>query len=138
VIAGPVSFLYAGLLGLLLIVLSTQVVLARRRFRVRLGTGTEEGMQQAVRVQANFVEYVPFAVLLLVLAELTGLPGPAVHGAGILLVASRVLHAVGLARTPGVSFGRFYGTVGTWLTIVALSVWLLYATTAVSRSPAPG
>jgi uncharacterized membrane protein YecN with MAPEG domain len=95
-------------------------------------------MQQAVRVQANFVEYVPFAVLLLVLAELTGLPGPAVHGAGIVLVASRVLHAVGLARTPGVSFGRFYGTVGTWLTIVALSVWLLYATTAVSRSPAPG
>jgi uncharacterized membrane protein YecN with MAPEG domain len=138
VIAGPVSFLYAGLLGLLLIVLSTQVVVARRRFRVRLGAGTEEGMQQAVRVQANFVEYVPFAVLLLVLAELTGLPGPAVHGAGILLVASRVLHAVGLSRSPGVSFGRFYGTVGTWLTIVALSVWLLYATTAVSRSPAPG
>jgi uncharacterized membrane protein YecN with MAPEG domain len=138
VIAGPVSFLYAGLLGLLLIALSTQVVLARRRYRVRLGTGTEEGMQQAVRVQANFVEYVPFAVLLLVLAELTGLPGPAVHGAGLLLLASRVLHAVGLSRSPGVSFGRFYGTAGTWLTIVALSVWLLYATTAVSRSPAPG
>jgi len=138
VIAGPVSFLYAGLLGLLLIALSTQVVLARRRYRVRLGTGTEEGMQQAVRVQANFVEYVPFAVLLLVLAELTGLPGPAVHGAGLLLLASRVVHAVGLSRSPGVSFGRFYGTAGTWLTIVALSVWLLYATTAVSRSPAPG
>ena len=137
-IAGPVSFLYAGLLGLLLIALSTQVVLARRRYRVRLGTGTEEGMQQAVRVQANFVEYVPFAVLLLVLAELTGLPGPAVHGAGLLLLASRVVHAVGLSRSPGVSFGRFYGTAGTWLTIVALSVWLLYATTAVSRSPAPG
>ena len=137
-IAGPVSFLYAGLLGLLLIALSTQVVLARRRYRVRLGAGTEEGMQQAVRVQANFVEYVPFAVLLLVLAELTGLPGPAVHGAGLLLVASRILHAVGLSRSPGVSFGRFYGTAGTWLTIIALSVWLLYATTAVSRSPAPG
>ena len=137
-IAGPVSFLYAGLLGLLLIALSTQVVLARRRYRVRLGAGTEEGMQQAVRVQANFVEYVPFAVLLLVLAELTGLPGPAVHGAGLLLVVSRVLHAVGLSRSPGVSFGRFYGTAGTWLTIIALSVWLLYATTAVSRSPAPG
>ena len=137
-IAGPVSFLYAGVLGLLLIALSAQVVLARRRFRVGLGTGTEEGMQQAVRVQANFVEYVPFAVLLLVLAEVTGLPGPAVHGAGLLLVASRVLHAVGLSRSPGRSFGRFYGTAGTWFTLVALSVWLLYATTAASRSPAPG
>lgn len=137
-IAGPVSFLYAGLLGLLLIALSTQVVLARRRFHVRLGHGTEEGMQQAVRVQANFAEYVPFAVLLLVLAEITGLPTEAVHGAGILLVASRVLHAWGLSHSSGRTFGRFYGTAGTWLTIVALSLWLLYATTAVSRFPAPG
>jgi hypothetical protein len=114
------------------------VVLARRRYRVGLGTGTEEGMQQAVRVQANFAEYVPFAVVLLVFAEITGLPGPAVHGAGILLLASRVLHAVGLAQSPGRSFGRFYGTAGTWLVILALSLWLLYATTAASRFPAPG
>jgi uncharacterized protein len=136
--AGPVSFLYAGLLGLLLIALSAQVVLARRRYRVRLGAGSEEGMQQVLRVQANFAEYVPFAVLLLVLGEIAGLPVAAVHGAGILLVASRVLHAVGLSRSPGRSFGRFYGTAGTWLVIVALALWLLFATTAVSRSPAPG
>jgi uncharacterized membrane protein YecN with MAPEG domain len=138
VIAGPVSFLYAGLLGLLLIALSVQVVRARRRFRVGLGTGTEDGLHQAVRVQANFTEYVPYAVLLLVLAEITGLPAAAVHGAGVLLVVSRVLHAVGLSGSPGRSFGRFYGTAGTWLLIVGLSIWLVYATTAASRSPAPG
>jgi uncharacterized membrane protein YecN with MAPEG domain len=138
VIAGPVSFLYAGLLGLLLIALSVQVVRARRRFRVGLGTGTEDGLHQAVRVQANFTEYVPYAVLLLVLAEITGLPAAAVHGAGVLLVVSRVLHAVGLSGSPGRSFGRLYGSAGTWLLIVGLSVWLVYATTAASRSPAPG
>ncbi len=137
-IPGPVSFVYAGILGLLLIALSTQVVLARRRFRVRLGHGTDDGMQQAVRVQANFTEYVPFAVLLLVLAEITGLPGEAVHGAGILLIASRLLHAWGLSHSPGRTFGRFYGTAGTWLVIAALSLWLLYSTTAGSRFPAPG
>ena len=135
-VAGPVSFLYAGLLGLLLIGLSVQVVLARRRFRVRLGAGTEEGMQQAIRVQANFTEYVPFAVLLLVLAEITGLPAAAVHGAGILLVASRALHAIGLTSSPGRTFGRFYGTAGTWLVILALSLWLVWATTGAFRFPA--
>ena len=134
---GPASFLYAALLGLLLVALSAQVSLARRRFRVRLGEGTEEGMRQAVRVQANFAEYAPFAVLLLVLAEIAGLPAPAVHGAGILLVASRLAHAAGLSRSPGRSFGRFYGTAGTWLVILALSLWLLWAVTAASRSPAP-
>jgi uncharacterized protein len=138
VIIGPISFLYTGLLGLLLVALSAQVVLARRRYRVRFGTGTEEGLQQAIRVQANFAEYVPFAALLLVFAEITGLPSAAVHGAGILLVASRILHATGLARSPGLSFGRFYGTAGTWLVIFGLSLWLLLATTTAFRSPAPG
>jgi uncharacterized membrane protein YecN with MAPEG domain len=138
VIGGPASFFYAGLLGLLLVALSAQVVLARRRFRVGLGTGSEEGLQQAIRVQANFVEYVPFAVILLVLAELTGLPLPALHGAGVLLVASRILHAIGLTQSPGRSFGRFYGTAGTWLMIVALSLWILAVTTGAFRSPAPG
>jgi len=138
VIGGPASFFYAGLLGLLLVALSAQVVLARRRYRVGLGAGSEEGLQQAIRVQANFVEYVPFAVILLVLAELTGLPLPALHGAGVLLVASRILHAIGLTQSPGRSFGRFYGTAGTWLMIVALSLWILAATTGAFRSPAPG
>ena len=136
--AGPASFLYAGLLGLLLIALSARVSILRRRLNVGLGTGTNDVMLQAVRAQANFTEYVPLAVLLLVLSEISGLPSAAVHGAGILLLASRVLHARGLAQSSGVTFGRFYGTAGTWLIIVGLSLWLLYATTAASRFPAPG
>ena len=131
-IATP-SVFYAALCGLLLIALSVQVVLARRRYRVSLGAGSEAGMEQAMRVQANFSEYVPLALVLLVLSELSGLPLPAVHAAGIGLVASRVLHAWGLSHSAGRSFGRFYGTAGTWLVVTALSLWLLYATTAGSR-----
>ncbi len=137
-IAGPVSFLYVGLLGLLLIALSTTVVLARLRFRVGLGTGNDPGMERAVRVQANFTEYVPFAVVLLIVAEITGLPTPAVHAAGIVLVASRLVHAWGLSHNPGRTFGRFYGTAGTWLVITGLSLWILFSTTAVSRFPESG
>ena len=137
-IAAP-SLFYTGLLGLLLIALSTNVVLARRRYRVRLGVGTEEGMQQAVRVHANFTEYVPLAVVLLVLCEvLADLPAAAVHAAGIVLVTSRVLHAWGLARSPGTTFGRFYGTAGTWLVIIGLSLWLIWAATDFSRSQGSG
>ena len=132
------SVLYTALLGLLLIALSVNVVLARRRYRVRLGVGTKEGMQQAVRVQANFSEYVPLAVILLILAELSGLPDAAVHAAGILLVTSRVLHAWGLSHSPGRTFGRFYGTAGTWLVITGLSLWLLYWATGFSRFQGSG
>jgi len=137
-IAAP-SLFYTGLLGLLLIALSVNVVLARRRYRVRLGVGTDEGMQQAVRVHANFTEYVPLAVVLLVLCEvLAELPTAAVHAAGIVLVTSRVLHAWGLAKSPGTTFGRFYGTAGTWLVIIGLSAWLIWAATDFSRSQGSG
>ena len=135
---GSASVLYAALLGLLLIALSIRVVLARRQFRVRLGVGTEEGMQQAVRVQANFAEYVPLAVVLLVMAEMTDMPIIAVHAAGIVLVTSRLLHAWGLSHSPGRTFGRFYGTAGTWLVIIGLSLWLLYATTGAFPVPGSG
>ncbi len=127
------SIFYAGLLGLLLIALSINVVLARRRYRVRLGVGTEEGMQQAVRVQANFAEYVPLAVVLLVLSDLTKMPEIAVHAAGLVLVTSRLLHAWGLSHSPGRTFGRFYGTAGTWIVIIGLSLWLMYSATDFSR-----
>jgi len=121
----PITTLYAALLGLLLIALSVNVVRARRRYRVRLGVGNEDGMQQSARVQANFTEYVPLALVLLLLAEIAGTPSPVLHGAGAILLVSRVLHAWGLSQSPGRTFGRFYGTAGTWLTIIGLSAWLL-------------
>jgi hypothetical protein len=123
----PVTTAYAALFGLLLIALSVNVVLARRRYRVRLGVGTEEGMQQAARVQANFTEYVPLALLLLLLTELAGAPGAWLQAAAVVLLTSRLLHAWGLSQSPGRSFGRFYGTAGTWLVMLGLSAWLLIA-----------
>lgn len=123
--SAPITTLYAALFGLLLIALSGRVVLARRRYRVRLGVGTEDGMQQAARMQGNFTEYVPLALVLLLLAELAGTPAAGLHGVACLLLASRVLHAWGLSQSPGRTFGRFYGTAGTWLAIVGLSAWLL-------------
>ena len=131
----PVTALYGGLFGLLLVALSANVVLARRRYGVRLGVGDEEGMQQAVRVHGNFTEYVPLALLLMLFCELAGLPAAWLHGAGVLLLVSRLLHARGLSRRPGLTFGRFYGTAGTWLTIVGLSGWLLARAIAVFRVP---
>jgi uncharacterized membrane protein YecN with MAPEG domain len=115
---------YAGLCGLVYIVLAGLVVKARWRYRVNLGAGSEPGMERAIRVHANFAEYVPLLLVLLVLAEMQGLPATAVHAAGCVLIVSRVLHAWGLSRHSGRSFGRFYGTVGTLLLLASLSIYL--------------
>jgi uncharacterized membrane protein YecN with MAPEG domain len=121
----PITAIYAALSGLLLLLLAGLVVRARWKYRTGLGVGTEPGMERAVRVHANFVEYVPLALLLLLLAEVNGVPGRFLHACGVLLLASRGLHAWGLGRTSGRSFGRFWGTAGTWVTVLALAVALL-------------
>lgn len=122
----PITAIYAGLAGLMLLLLAWLVVKARWRYKTSLGVGSEPGMERAVRVHANFTEYVPLALLLMLLAELNEAPGPALHASGILLLASRTLHAWGLSQVTGRSFGRFYGTAGTWLTIMLLALGNLY------------
>jgi uncharacterized membrane protein YecN with MAPEG domain len=120
--------LYAGLCGLLFIWLSWKVIVERRRSKVGLGDGGDADLQRAIRVHANFIEYTPFALLLLLLAEMTAANALLVHGFGIALVLARVLHAQGLGSTAGYSRGRYFGTLGTWLIIAGLSLVLVAST----------
>jgi uncharacterized membrane protein YecN with MAPEG domain len=95
----PVTALYAGLLGFYFVWLSTRVIKARRTYRLALGT-SHRLVERAARAHGNFAEYVPFALLLLALCEINGLPDWALHVLGVVLVAGRVLHATGIAREP--------------------------------------
>ncbi|MFZ9882762.1 MAG: MAPEG family protein [Phycisphaerales bacterium] len=117
--------LYAGLCGLLFIWLSWKVIVERRRSKVGLGDGGDPDLQRAIRVHANFIEYIPFALVLLGLVDVLGGPDWLVHGAGVVLVVSRVLHAQGLGSNAGYSRGRYFGTLGTWIIITGLSLALV-------------
>ncbi len=118
----PITALYAGLLGLMMLALAGLVVRARWQYRTGLGTGSEPGMERAVRVHANFVEYVPLTLVVMLLAEINGLPAMLLHAAGAALLVARGLHAWGLGHSSGRSFGRFWGTAVTWLVLLALSL----------------
>lgn len=114
-----ITLLYAGLAGLLLLALSFQVVGLRRKHRIGLGSGDEPALERAVRVHANFCEYAPIALLLLLMLELSvALPAWLLHGLGLMLIVGRILHAQGLSRSAGTSKGRFVGTLLTWLMIL--------------------
>jgi len=117
-----ISGIYAGLCGVLLLLLSAQVVGLRRKYQVGIGTGGQEELARAIRVQANFIEYTPITLILLALAELQGASIWLVHAVGLLLVVGRALHATGLRKSSGRTFGRFYGTLATWFALVVLIV----------------
>lgn len=117
--------IYASLLALLMIYLALRVALLRRKHKVGIGSNGNNDLSQAIRVHANATEYIPIALLLLAFTELSAAPVWLVNLAGILLVVSRVIHAYGLGNSMGISFGRFYGTSITWLTIIGLSGYLI-------------
>lgn len=113
---------YAGVLGLVLIGLSIQVVTLRRRHRVGIGSGQVQALERAIRAHANFTEYVPLAlVLLALLAISSSLPNGVLHALAGALVLGRILHAIGLSRSAGTSLNRVLGTLLTWLVLLAAS-----------------
>ena len=120
--AVPITALYAGILGLLLLALSYLVVRNRLRARVSLGAGDDPALQRTIRAQANLTEYAPMALILMLVLEAGGASAWLLHACGAGLVVSRVLHALGLTATGSPSNGRKLGIAGTWLILLVLSV----------------
>jgi len=117
-------FVCAGLLGLLGVALLSNVGRLRGKTRIFVGDGGNTELITAMRVQANFVENVPLALILIWLASATY--GPTTIAAlSVGLVVARVLHAAGMLGY--LPFGRTAGASITLLVLVVSSIWVALA-----------
>ena len=71
-------------------------------------------MLRVIRGHANFAEYVPLALIMLGVLELSGASPYLLHGLGVALLAGRLLHGYALSFTQQFGFGRFWGTLLTY------------------------
>ncbi len=110
--------LYAGLVGLLFVYLSVQVVQGRFRAKVSVGDGDDKALRKRIRVQGNCAEYAPIGLLLLAMAEIQGAPVWVVHLLGLMLLIGRILHAAGLGLTPQNILMRQSGMALTLLMLI--------------------
>jgi uncharacterized membrane protein YecN with MAPEG domain len=117
-----ITLLYAGVLGLLAVLLANLVLYVR----LRAASQPAWRPDATLRVQANFVENVPMALVLLFLLEQAGLAAVALHALGGALVACRLLHAWGMSRNPGANYPRLIGAQGTFLLLSVMSVAAVY------------
>jgi uncharacterized membrane protein YecN with MAPEG domain len=113
-----VTAIYAGLHGLLAVFLANFVLYAR----LRTGKVPDWQPDAALRVQANFIENVPIALLLLLVLELQGTAGVVLHSFGILLFVLRLLHAFGLGTREGANYPRLIGAQGTFVLVSVMAV----------------
>ena len=120
----PHTALYAGLMGLMLVPISAWVSYKRGKTNIWFFDGGNESLGRAIRVQGNFIEYVPMALLLIGIVEWSGGASWIVDALGIALVAARLIHAWGLYAHQ--NSGRILGATITWIVLAAggiLSLW---------------
>lgn len=121
-----ITGIYAALATLLVLVLALRVSAIRHGKRVGIGDGGDPDLLRRVRAHANALENLPLALILLLLLELNRTAPPWLHGFGCALLLGRVLHAFGMSLQSGASFGRFVGTLLTWLAMFAMAVLLFW------------
>jgi uncharacterized protein len=121
-----VTPLYAGLLVLLYLVLSVRVIRRRGSDKIALGDGGNASMLRIVRGHANFAEYVPLALLLMAMLEISHFSIYVLHALGIVLIVSRLLHSYALSFTDQFMFGRVAGAGLTFLVLLIEAVLCLY------------
>jgi len=120
-----ITAVYAAIFGLFAAALTINVIANRVRLKVEGGDGGVPKMAQAIRAHANFAEHVPLAIILLGLAEMTGVRAWIIYVLGGVLLVARVLSAVGLNRSLAGSMPRQAGAGLTILVTVAASIAVL-------------
>ncbi len=124
----PVTGIYVALLALVGLALQQHVGRERLRAGISLYHGDDELLAVAMRRQANFVEQVPIALMLLAVLELNGAGAIWLHGLGSALLVARVVHPFGLEMQDFKRMPRFIGALGTLLVVLLASgkvLWLL-------------
>ena len=124
----PVTALYAGILTIFALVLSFKAGSFRGSTGISVMFGDPINMElaQRVRVHQNFLEYVPMAVILMGIIELNGGNATFLHVMGVVLIITRVAHAIGLRHDNMGHPGRAIGAGGTALISMVAAVYTLW------------
>lgn len=121
-----IASFYLACLALLYVALSIRTLRTRRRLKIAIGDGGNPVMLRATRVHANFAEYVPIGLLLLVAVEINEAPAALVHLIGVCLLAGRLLHAYGVRQENERFIFRVSGMALTFACYILAALFLLY------------
>jgi uncharacterized membrane protein YecN with MAPEG domain len=122
VVSLSITGLYTSLLALLFVGLAINIIRLRLHFKAGIGDGGHQPLAKAIRVHGNFAEYIPMVLIMLGIYEVNGASPIVLHALGAILFIGRILHAVGLSKTTGVSKQRQLGMLSLFLVMLILAV----------------
>ena len=121
-----VTSFFAALLTLMYVALAVRVIVQRGRHRVPVGDSGIDELTVAVRAHANFNEYVPLLLIMMLFLELMGVASVYLYLYGGVVVLGRLLHAF-VFRSPRttVSLIRVVAMVCTFIPLIAASLYFV-------------
>lgn len=122
----PVTAIYTALFLLLMLALAINVVRLRMSEGISLGDGDNKPLRAAIRTHGNAAEYVPLVLIGMGILEGLGVSASLLFLYGGIFFLGRLLHVLGLARARTVNRMRQLGIVLSWLTMLTLSIHLLF------------
>lgn len=120
-----ITIYYAAILALLYVYLTFRVIGIRRIAKVSIGDGGNEKLSRAIRVHANFSEYVPFTLLLIYFLETQNANSIVLHILCSLLLIARFLHAYGVSNINEKLQFRILGMIMNISVLAISSLYLL-------------
>lgn len=118
--------IYAAIFAIFFVVLSIRIILKRNSLKISLGDAGNKEMQRAIRVHANFAEYVPLCLLMIYLVEQSGVYPWFTHLMCMGLLFGRVSHAYGVSQSRENFVYRITGMVLTFTVLIASATHLLW------------
>jgi len=122
-----ITAIYAAVFGVFFIAFSFYVSAVRAKTGVSTGDGDNVAMIVAMRRHGNMAESTPFALLLMALAEANGLSAMWVHIAGLVLIAGRLIHPLGIGADGGNFTARIVGQSATYVTMAIAVIAILWS-----------
>lgn len=116
---------YGAIFALLYILLTFRVIMLRNSRRISLGSGGDPALERAIRIHANFIEYVPLALILLTAMEMQRRSLYLLHILCLLLLLGRICHFLALSRENTANPLRGAGVLLTVLVLAAASITLI-------------
>lgn len=118
----PTTLLTAAAIGTVDLWLGLRIVRMRLRTQILIRDNGDDKLAGRMRAHANLVEYAPFVLILMALIEAMQGSGKALAIAGVIFVAARIAHPIGMDLRRS-NFPRAGGAILTWLVLAFLVGW---------------
>jgi uncharacterized membrane protein YecN with MAPEG domain len=116
---------YTGLNALILLWITMKTIALRAKYKVSVGDGGNNHLHRIMRGHSNALENIMIVLIMMVIMAVLGTPSYVLHGFGLALTISRMMHAYHFVQEDAARWQRYYGSVISVLLLLAAAVGVI-------------